>query len=59
MALILTIGLVALLLAVRLLIPPVPGLLKTSIERFGKRSTVTLCAAAIIGAALLILATRH
>jgi hypothetical protein len=59
MALILTIGVVALMLAVRLLIPPVPDLLKTSIDRFGKRSTITLCAVAIVGATVLILITRH
>jgi len=58
MALLLTIGIVALLLMVRLLLPPVPGLLKTSVERVGKRSTVMLCAAALLGTVLLILITR-
>ena len=58
MALILTVGLVAVLVAVRLLVPPVPGLLKTSVERYGKRSTIVLCSAALLGAVVLILVTR-
>jgi hypothetical protein len=55
MALFLTIALVFALIAVRLLIPPVPGLLKTYVDRWGKRTTVMLCAISLVGAALLIL----
>jgi hypothetical protein len=59
MALVLTIGGVALLVIVRLFIPPVPNLLKTSVDRFGKRKTIKLCSVALAGAALLIFITRR
>jgi len=58
MALALTIALIIALVAVRLLIPPVPGLLKTVIDRWGKRSTIMLCAISLIGAALVIILRR-
>jgi hypothetical protein len=59
MALVLTIALVVALVAVRLLIPPVPGLLKIGIERWGKRSTIMLCAISLTGAVLVILISRR
>lgn len=59
MALILTISLVVILVMVRLFIPPVPGLLKTSIDRWGKRTTIMLCTTALVGAVLLILISRQ
>jgi len=59
MALALTIALVVILVGIRLLIPPVPGLIKTSLERFGKRSTIILCATAFVGAVLLIVISRR
>jgi hypothetical protein len=59
MALLVTIGVVALLVFVRLLAPPVPGLLKMSFERWGKRNTIVLSAAAIIGAVVLIAVVEH
>jgi hypothetical protein len=59
MALALTIALIVALVAVRLLIPPVPGLLKTYVERWGKRTTIMLCAISLVGAALLILISKR
>jgi hypothetical protein len=59
MALALTIALVIALVAVRLLVPPVPGLLKTYVERWGKRTTIMLCAISLVGAALLILISKR
>jgi hypothetical protein len=59
MALILTIGVVVVLVIVRLFLPPVPGLLKSSVDRFGKRGTIMLCVVALAGAALLVLLTRR
>jgi hypothetical protein len=59
MALILTISLVVILVMVRLFIPPVPGLLKTSLDRLGKRTTIMLCTTALAGAVLLILISRR
>ena len=59
MALILTIASIVLLIMVRLFIPPVPALLKTAIDRWGKRSTIMLCATALVGAVLLILVSRR
>lgn len=59
MALVLTIALIVVLVAVRLLITPVPGLLKMGIGRLGKRSTIMLCAISLVGAVLVILISRH
>jgi len=59
MALALTIILGVVLVAVRLLIPPVPGLLKMGIERLGRQSTIMLCAISLIGAVLVILISRR
>ena len=59
MALVLTIAFVILLVALRVLVPPVPGLLKTGLERWGKRSTITLVAISFIGAVLAILISRR
>jgi hypothetical protein len=59
MALVLTIALIAVLVAVRLLIPPVPGLLKIGVERWGKRTTIMLCAVSLIGAVLVIFISRR
>jgi len=59
MALALAITLVVVLVVVRLLIPPVPGLLKLGLERWGKRSTIILCAVSLIGAVLVILISRR
>jgi hypothetical protein len=59
MALALTIALIVTLVALRLLIPPVPGLLKTYVERWGKRTTIMLCAISLVGAALLILISKR
>jgi predicted PurR-regulated permease PerM len=59
MALGFTIVLVIALVAVRLLIPPVPWLLKMGIDRWGKRSTMMLCAISLAGAAVVILISRR
>jgi len=59
MALPITIALVVILVAIRLLLPPVPGLLKTSIDRLGKKTTMMLCAISLAGATLMVLISRH
>jgi hypothetical protein len=59
MALVLTIALVVVLVALRLLVPPVPGLLKMGLERWGKRITVILFAISLIGAVLAIVISRR
>jgi hypothetical protein len=58
MALVVTIALIAVLVAFRLFLPPVPGLLQTSVKRWGKRTTLTLCAISLGVAALVILVSR-
>jgi len=55
MALALTITLVFVLVAIRLLSPPIPGLLKIGLERWGKGTTIALFAISLIGATLAIL----
>ena len=59
MALPITIALIVVLVAIRLLLPPAPGLLKSSIERLGKRTTMMLCAISLAGATLMVLISRH
>lgn len=59
MAPVLTIAVIVALVALRLLIPPVPGLLKIGIDRWGERGTIALCAISLIGAALVILISRR
>jgi hypothetical protein len=59
MALVLTVSLIVILVGVRLFMPPVPGLLKASIDRCGKRTTMMLVATALAGATLLILVSRR
>ena len=59
MALLLTISVVVVLIAIRLLIPPVPALLKAGIERWGKFTTIILCAVSLIGAALAVALSRR
>jgi len=59
MALVVTIALIAGLVAFRLFLAPVPGLVQTSIKRWGKRSTIMLCAISLGVAALVILISRH
>jgi hypothetical protein len=59
MALWITIAVVVVLVAFRLLVPPVPGLLKASVEKVGKRSTIVLCALSLLIAAGAILVSRH
>jgi hypothetical protein len=58
MALIGTIALVTLIVALRLLLPPAPGLLQLG-RGFGKRTTVFLASVAIILAAVAILVSRR
>lgn len=59
MALVLTIALVVVIVALRLLVPPVPGLLKIGLERWGKRTTIILFSISLIGAALAIFVSRR
>jgi hypothetical protein len=58
MALLGTIVLIVLLVAFRLFLPPVPGLVRVS-RRFGKRTTVILCSIGIAVAVVLIVVSRH
>ena len=53
MAQTLTIALIVVLVAIRLLMPPVPGLIKTGFQQWGTRSTTLLCT---IGLALGVVA---
>jgi hypothetical protein len=59
MALGLTLALIFFLVGLRLFLPPVPHLLKVSLDRWGKRTTVMLCATSLAGAVLLIFISRH
>jgi hypothetical protein len=59
MALVLTIAFVVVVVALRLLVPPVPGLIKIGLERWGKRSTAILFAISLIGAAVAIFISRR
>jgi hypothetical protein len=58
MTLIGTIALVALIVALRLFLPPAPGLLHLA-RSFGKRTAVFLTPMAIVLAAVAILASRR
>jgi hypothetical protein len=42
------------LIALRLLLPPAPNLVKIGLNRWGKRTTFTLFAISLIGAAMLV-----
>jgi hypothetical protein len=53
------IAVVLLLVSIRLLFPPVPGLLKNYAQRWGARKTVLLSAISVAGAALAILISRR
>jgi hypothetical protein len=59
MALVLTIAVIIALVGVRLMLPPVPGLLKNYASRWGKRTTIVLCAVSLTGAALAIFISRR
>jgi hypothetical protein len=58
MALIGTIALVIILVAFRLLLPPVPGL-TSYFRRWGKRTTILCCSIALFAAAVAIFVTRR
>jgi hypothetical protein len=58
MAMVLTILLVLAAFAVRLMMPPVPGLIATYYRRWGKRTVISLCAVAGACAALAIFIAR-
>jgi hypothetical protein len=58
MALIGTIALIILIVALRLLLPPAPGLLSLA-RRFGKRTTIFLASMAIAFAVMAILISRR
>jgi hypothetical protein len=59
MAQTLAIALVVVLVALRLLLPPVPGLLKSSFQRWGTRNTILLCSISLVGAVVAIFLSRH
>ena len=54
MALIATITLIVLLVAVRLLVAPVPSLFTKYAQRWGTRTTILLCMVSLVSAALVI-----
>jgi len=58
MPLIATIALVIVLVAFRLLVPPVPNLVGTYFRRWGKRTTIVLCTISLVVATLAILVSR-
>ncbi len=55
----LAIALIVALVAFRLLLPPVPGLLKTGLQRWGTRSTILLCTISLVCAIAAIFLSRH
>jgi hypothetical protein len=59
MSLAATITLVIILVAFRLLLPPVPGMVKIHFRRWGTRNTIILCTISAAGAALAIFFSRH
>lgn len=59
MSLALTIAIVVIALAVRLLMPPVPGLIRTYYPKWGRRNTLVLCAVAGACAALAIFVSKR
>lgn len=54
-----TIAIIGALVAFRLILPPFPRIIKTYAERWGKRTTITLCAVALVGGALMIIISRR
>jgi hypothetical protein len=59
MALLLTIVLVALLVGVRFMLPPIPGLFQAYYGRWGSHTIIKLCGLSIAGAALAIFISRR
>jgi len=59
MALAITIALVVVLVAVRLTMPPWPNFVKLGMERWSKQTTVVLFAIALVGAAAVLVISRH
>jgi hypothetical protein len=58
MAFVVTLAIVIFLVALRLTLPPVPGMLQMGFARWGRRNTILLCATALAGAAVLIVISR-
>jgi hypothetical protein len=54
-----TVALIVLLVGVRLLLPPVPNLLKTYLPRWGTRATGVLCAISLAVAVILIALSKR
>jgi len=59
MALVATVALVVLLVAFRLLLPPVPAFLAAYTARWGKRTTILLCSISLASALVAILMLRR
>jgi hypothetical protein len=55
----LVIALIVALVALRLSMPPVPGLLKTGLKRWGTRTTVLLFSVSLVCAVAAIFLSRH
>lgn len=53
-----TVAIILALVAFRLILPPFPQIIKTYADRWGKRTTMMLCAVALAGAALMIIVSR-
>jgi hypothetical protein len=58
MALLATIALVALVVVLRLLFPPVP-MFASYFRHWGKKTSIILCSVAAIGAAIVIFAAKR
>jgi hypothetical protein len=54
-----TIAIIVALVAFRLILPPFPRVIKNYADRWGKRTTITLCAVALVGGALMIIISRR
>jgi hypothetical protein len=54
-----TIAIILVLVAFRFILPPFPRVIKTYADKWGKWTTIMLCAVAAVGAALMILVSRR
>jgi len=55
----LAIALAVVLVALRLLLPPAPGLLKAGLRHWGTRNTIFLCSISLVCAVIAIFLSRH
>jgi len=55
----LAIALIVVLVALRIMLPPVPGMLKAGFQRWGMRNTILLCSVSLVCAGVAIFLFRH